>query len=189
MEGYRDDQLALAGWGLAFVVLLATFPREFFPKLKSDKPYQHLVFATAVFLFVLWSLQAGVREGLSIHFLGVTTLVLSHGWRIANFICLAPTALLVAFGLLSPGDVGAFAVTSFLLPGLFSYLIFVLTYQYLTRHLFIYIFVAGFISAALTIVLSMVLTAVWLWLEGRYPWETISHDYLQLSLLVWFPEA
>lgn len=181
--------LQWAGWGLWLLLTLRYFPKELFPKLRTETGYQHLVFASAVVLFMLWIIQAGIKDGLHLHFLGITTLVLCHGWRIANIICLIPFSLLLVCGLQPWGDGGLFALTTFILPGLFSYCIFALSYQYLTRHLFVYIFIAGFINAALTIVLHIGLTSLWFWSEGRYNWDIIYHNYLQMALLIWFPEA
>lgn len=181
--------LQWAGWGLLVLLTLRYFPREFFPKLRNETGYQHLVFASAVMLFMLWIINASVRDGLALHFLGITTLVLCHGWRIAITICLIPLSLMLGLGLLPWQEAGLFAATTYLLPGLFSYLIFALSYRYLTRHLFVYIFIAGFLNAALTIVLQISLTSGWYWLEGGYSWDVIYNDYLQMAILIWFPEA
>jgi uncharacterized membrane protein len=169
--------------------LLWFFPREFWPKLRHDTSYQHLVFATTLVLSLLWSIQAGIHDGLKLHFLLLTTLILCHGWRIAMLLCLVPTLLLVAFGKLPLADTGLFAVSHFILPGLFSYLLFLLSYHYLPRQLFVYIFVAGFIAAALTIALQLSLSSLLLWWDDRYDWATIEDNYLLFALLAWFPEA
>lgn len=181
--------LQWAGWISWLLLTIRYFPREFFPKLRNEDGYQHFVFSSAVVLCLLWSIQAGIHDGLKLHFLAVTVLVLCHGWRIAMLICLLPTLLLIAFGKVAIADAGLFAVTTFLLPGMFSYMVFALSYQYLTRHLFVYIFIAGFLNAAFTIVLHISLTSGWFWLEGLYSWNVIVDNYLQLALLIWFPEA
>ena len=179
----------LAGFIIALTLLLYAYPREFWPKLVAETDYQHLVLGSAVALSVLWSIQAGVKDGLNLHFSLVTTLVLCHGWRIACWLCLLPTLLLVVFGKLPWQDSGLYLLCSVLLPALFSYLVFVISYRYLPRQLFVYIFVAGFICAALSIVLQISLTALWFGLEGRFGWAVIVDNYWQLALLLWFPEA
>ncbi|WP_232313493.1 hypothetical protein [Enterovibrio coralii] len=78
-------------------------------KFRSDKGYQHFVFASGLILFCLWALKAGISEGLDIHFLGMTVLTLCHGPRIAIWISTLPLALMVAFGLLPFEDVGLYA--------------------------------------------------------------------------------
>ena len=174
---------------VAVVWMLYYFPREFLPKLRSENGYQHFVFASIVALSLLWSIQAGIHAGLQLHFLLLTSLVLCHGWRIACWICLLPTLLLIGFGKLAWQDSGIFMLTSVILPALFSYTIFLASYRYLPRQLFVYIFVAAFISAALTIVVQISLTALWFGLEGRYSWQVIIDNYWQLALVLWFPEA
>ncbi len=152
-------------WLVSTAILLGFFPKELLPRLFKVTGYQHLVFASAVALTILWSIRAGIVPGLELFFLGVTTLVLCHGWRIAIWICCLPLLLLMVFGTVSLVDGGAFALTTFILPGLFSYAVFSWSYHYLSRHLFIYIFVAGFINAALTIVLKILLTSGWFYLQ------------------------
>lgn len=179
----------LITWLGSILILLGFFPKEFIPRLLHITGYQHLVFASAVFLTLLWSVRAGIVPGLELFFLGVTTLVLCHGWRIAIWICCLPLLMLILFGTVALADGGAFALTTFVLPGLFSYAIFSWSYHYLSRHLFVYIFVAGFINAALTIVLKILLTSGWFYLQQAHSWHTIYQNYTQLVLLIWFGEA
>lgn len=179
----------IAGMLIALGLLWYCFPREFVPKLLAETAYQHLVLASAVTLGILWSVQAGIKDGLNLHFLLLTTLVLCHGWRIACWISLIPLLMLIGFGKLPWQDSGLFMLCSVMLPALFSYTLFLLSYRYLARHLFIYIFVAAFLAAALTIVLQIGLTSLWFGLEERYSWRVIIDNYTQLALLMWFPEA
>lgn len=179
----------IAGILIASVWLVLYYPRELLPKLRAEPGYQHFVFASIVALSLFWSVQAGIKDGLNLHFLLMTTLVLCHGWRIACWIALAPLLLLIGFGKLPWQDGGLYMLCSVMLPALFSYTLFLASYRYLKRHLFVYIFVAGFLAAALTIVLQISLTALWFGLEGRYSWQEIIDNYWLLALLLWFPEA
>ncbi|MCC5851505.1 MAG: energy-coupling factor ABC transporter permease [Alkalimonas sp.] len=181
--------LSLLGWGAWMLTLWWSFPREFWPKLRAEPEYQHLVFGSAAVLLLLWLLQASIYEGLAVHFLAITVLTLCHGWRIAIWICLLSWLVLLALGQVSLADGGLYALTTFVLPGLFSAAVFWFSYYFLPRHLFIYIFVAAFFAAALTIALHMGLTALWFYLDGRYPWHIIQDNYLVLALLISFPEA
>jgi len=183
------SSIQLVSFGAWLLLLLWQFPRDFLPKLRVETSYQHLVFATTLLLGILWSIQAGIHDGLKLHFLLVTTLVLCHGWRIAMWLCLLPTLFLVVIDKLPLADAGIYAVSHYVLPGLFSYLLFLLSYRYLQRHLFVYIFVAGFLAAALTICFQLLLSSALFYLEGRYDWQTISDNYLLFALLIWFPEA
>lgn len=51
--------LSLLG-GSRLAALWLSFPREFWPKLKREPEYKHLVFASAVVLFILWLMQASI---------------------------------------------------------------------------------------------------------------------------------
>ncbi|GGW71449.1 energy-coupling factor ABC transporter permease [Alishewanella tabrizica] len=179
----------LIAWLGSLIILLRFYPKEFVPRLLQVPGYQHLVFASAVFLTLLWSVRAGIVPGLELFFLGITTLVLCHGWRIAMWICCIPLCMLLLFGIVPLTEGGAFALTTFILPGLFSYAVFKWSYHYLSRHLFVYIFVAGFINAALTIMLKILLTSGWFLLQDSHSWHTIYQNYTQLALLIWFGEA
>ncbi|HAW93852.1 MULTISPECIES: energy-coupling factor ABC transporter permease [unclassified Arsukibacterium] len=178
-----------AAWLMWLVLLLRFFPRDVVTKLKSEAGYQHLWFSSILVTTLLWSVQAGIEPGLELHLLGVTTLVLCHGWRIAWLIGSVAVVFLVGAGKINLADAGVMALLTTLLPALFSYLIFALSYQYLPRHLFIYIFIAGFANAALTISFKMLLTALWFYWQDLYSWSSIYQNYLQLVLLIWFAEA
>ncbi|MCT7656613.1 energy-coupling factor ABC transporter permease [Oceanimonas sp. NS1] len=131
-------------WILGAVVVALAAWRLDWRGLLADKGRQHLCFGAAMALVPLWMLQAGIRDGLEVHFLGLTTLALMLGWRMSQLMALLPLLLVTAFGievLARPcGQPGAGRDTALAV----SYFVFLLTYSYLYRHLFVYIFVAGF---------------------------------------------
>ncbi|RXJ73898.1 hypothetical protein CS022_06270 [Veronia nyctiphanis] len=176
-------------WLLCPLVLWLCWSKAGWRKLKSEKDYQHLVFGTTVLMCFLWAAKAGIREGLDLHFLGLAVLTLCHGARIAVWICALLLGLLLMLNFIPLLDGGLFFLLAMVLPALFSYAVFWLSYRYLTHHLFVYIFVAGFFNAGFTLLLHQGLVALWFLLGGLQPWETIWNDYLKLSLLMWFPES
>lgn len=178
-----------ATWLLWLGLLFRFFPRDVITRLMKDSGYLHLWCSSVLIVALLWLAQAGIQPGLELHLLGITTLVLCHGWRIAWLIGSAAIVILLAIGKISLADTGNIALLTVMLPALFSYLIFGLSYQYLPRHLFIYIFIAGFANAALTITFKMLLTSAWVYWQGDYSWNSIYQNYLQLALLIWFAEA
>ncbi|MGF1687179.1 hypothetical protein L4C36_10870 [Photobacterium japonica] len=179
----------MIGWIGWLGVLAWGFPREFWPKFRREKAYQHWVLASVVGIFVLWQLEAGLSDGLQVHFLAMTVLVLCHGWRIACWVGLGPMALMMAMGLLPVADAGIYGVLTVLLPALSSFMVFQLTYRYLPHHLFIYLFVAAFFNGALTMVVHQLATGGAMWLMGGYSWAYIVDNYLLLLPLLLFPEA
>lgn len=155
----------------------------------ADKGRHHLSFGAAIALVPLWMLQAGVKEGLEVHFLGLTTLALMLGWRLSMMMGTLSLLLITAFGFELWANLGPNLLLGVLIPLSASYFIFVLTYSYLYRHLFVYIFVAGFFNAAVTIsVKSFVFSGFMVW-SDQYSWQVVLDNYLSILPLLLFPEA
>jgi len=170
-------------------IVVVGFPREFWPKFRSEKDYQHLVLASIVMLCLLWSLRAGIAEGLQVHFLALTVLVLSHGWQIAGLIGSIPIVIFAVLGVINWPDAGLYALTGVIVPAIFSFGVFIFSYRFMARHLFIYIFIAAFLNGALTMVIHLLLTSGWMYIGFDYSWAYIVDNYLVLLPLLLFPEA
>ncbi|MDF2153640.1 energy-coupling factor ABC transporter permease [Vibrio sp. CAU 1672] len=165
------------------------FRQVVWPKLMSEKDFQHLLFGTVFLLSTLWSAQAGVKEGLQIHFLALTTLSLMFGWRMA--LVISVPAMLANH--LIHGHSLAMLPTSLLLSALIpigiSYCVFQLSYRLLPRNIFVFIFIAGFINGAVTGSLHLLNNAIYHQTVGHYDWETIQHNYFIFVPLLAFPEG
>ncbi|MFQ2190531.1 energy-coupling factor ABC transporter permease [Aeromonas jandaei] len=182
-----EGQLA----ALLIWLLLLTFSlRRTLWQLLHDNPlYQHLLLGSAIALIPLWTLRAGLHDGLEVHFLGLTTLTLLLGWRLA---LLAPCLTLLVidyFGVTNLADFGWQALVGIALPVASSWLLFLASWAWLPRHLFVYIFVAAFLGGALAISVKVAASALLMGLSGSYPWHTITADYLSIWPLLLFPEA
>ncbi|WP_235688951.1 energy-coupling factor ABC transporter permease, partial [Aeromonas veronii] len=132
---------------------------------------------------------AGLHEGLEVHFLGLTSLTLLLGWRLA---LLAPCLTLLVlgyFGVTNLADFGWQALVGIALPVATSWLLFLASWAWLPRHLFVYIFVAAFLGGAITISVKVAASALLMGLSHSYPWHTITADYLSIWPLLLFPEA
>ncbi|MCV5359865.1 hypothetical protein OFM87_29340, partial [Escherichia coli] len=70
-----------------------------------------------------------------------------------------------------------------------SWLLFLASWAWLPRHLFVYIFVAAFLGGAITISVKVAASALLMGLSDSYPWHTITADYLSIWPLLLFPEA
>ncbi|HLS17341.1 MAG TPA: energy-coupling factor ABC transporter permease [Paenalcaligenes sp.] len=140
-------------------------------------------------LIFLWTLKTGIQPGLDVHFLGLTAVTLMLGWRLC--IVVAPIALLslTIFGVYPWHDFGVNLFLGMIVPICFTYMVFLLTYSYLSRHLFVYIFIAGFFNAALTIAAQMFSFSVYYKLVGAFPWHVVVNDYFAIVLLMLFPEG
>ncbi|HHF3092643.1 TPA: energy-coupling factor ABC transporter permease [Vibrio diabolicus] len=177
---------------ILWIVLAYCLPdwkKVVWPKLEKEKAFQHLVFATLFFFSILWATQAGVKEGLQIHFLALTTLTMMYGWRMAFLISIP--AMLVNHLLhdVSLLQLPTSLVLSALLPIFISYLVFLLSYHYLPRNIFVFIFVAGFFNGAITGSLHLLINSFYHLSVGHYDWETIQHNYFIFVPLLAFPEG
>ncbi|MCR9497077.1 energy-coupling factor ABC transporter permease [Vibrio alginolyticus] len=175
--------------GIVLAYCLPDWKKVVWPKLEKEKAFQHLVFATLFFFSILWATQAGVKEGLQIHFLALTTLTMMYGWRMAFLISIP--AMLVNHLLhdVSLLQLPTSLVLSALLPIFISYLVFLLSYHYLPRNIFVFIFVAGFFNGAITGSLHLLINSFYHLSVGHYDWETIQHNYFIFVPLLAFPEG
>lgn len=177
------------------LLLITAFPaahdvkRHLLPKLQKDRSFQHITYAIIFALFLLWSAQAGVKDNLSIHFLGLTTLTLMYGWKIAYLLSGIVSLLLAAFGELHFFQLPEYLLLSGLVPITISCIIFNLTYKYLPRNIFVFIFIAGFFNGAVTGSLHLVINSLYHVVNDTHDWATIVDNYLIFTPLLAFPEG
>ncbi|HHF2913049.1 TPA: energy-coupling factor ABC transporter permease [Vibrio diabolicus] len=188
MDWFNLGSLVVILW-IVLAYCLPDWKKVVWPKLEKEKAFQHLVFATLFFFSILWVTQAGVKEGLQIHFLALTTLTMMYGWRMAFLISIP--AMLVNHLLhdVSLLQLPTSLVLSALLPIFISYLVFLLSYHYLPRNIFVFIFVAGFFNGAITGSLHLLINSFYHLSVGHYDWETIQHNYFIFVPLLAFPEG
>lgn len=161
----------------------------FWPKFKSEKSFQHLTYCVVFALFLLWSAQASVKEGLTIHFLALTTLTMMFGWRSAFILTIPVSCALIIVGKISLYGLPEYLLLSCLLPILISYAIFSISYHYFPRNIFVFIFVAGFFNGGLTGSLHLLINAGYQLNLGQHDWKTILDNYLIFIPLLAFPEG
>ena len=142
-----------------------------------------------VMLMLLWSMKAGVRPGLNLHLLGVTTLTLMFGRQLA----IAGLSLVLAAVTLN-GGAGwqAYALNALLMAVLPAFLAFGIlrsVERWLPANFFIYVFVAAFFGAAVTAVATGLASTVLLAVAGIYPLDMLAEDYLPYFMLLGFSEA
>ncbi|MFQ2471182.1 energy-coupling factor ABC transporter permease [Aeromonas caviae] len=175
---------------LLWLVLLAfSLNASLLRTLGAHPLYQHLCLGGAIVLVPLWTLRAGLHEGLEIHFLGLTSLTLLLGWRLALLAPCLTLLLLAYFGVIPLADIGWQALIGVALPVATSWLLFLGTWAWLPRHLFVYLFVAAFLGGALSISAKVIASALLMGVSGTYSWHTINADYLSIWPLLLFPEA
>jgi uncharacterized membrane protein len=187
-SGQIGAGIAGGSWVVAGLVLLLALRGAPWRQLARGGRV-HLLLGAALALFLLWSLRAGVTPGLSLHYLGMTTVTLVLGWELA---VVAGALALVALGLrlgLDPYALGANLVVTVMIPALWTYLLWRWVDAHLPRHFFIYVYVCAFAGAAVAALLSAVAVAGLLVVSGAYPWEKIGYDYLAYLPLLVLPEG
>lgn len=181
-------------FALALIVVSCLFiwrdvSRVLIPKLTSERTFQHVTFGAVFAFYLLWSANAGIKDGLSIHFLGLTVLTLMYGWRSAYAIAIVVGLLLAIFGELEFAALPEFLLFSCLIPIVISYGLFLASYRYLPRNIFVFIFVAGFLNGGVTGTAHLLINSFYLLLVSDYDWVTIFDNYLIFTPLLAFPEG
>lgn len=129
-------------WIGALVVALAAWHFDWSAWL-ADKSRQHLSFGAAIALVPLWMLQAGIKDGLEFHFLGLTVLALMLGWRLGVMMSTLSLLLLTGFGVAPWSAFGANLLLGVIIPISFTYLVFFTDLQLLISSLICLYFCRG----------------------------------------------
>lgn len=148
---------------------------------------------TIVTLTVIWSMKAGVKPGMDMHLLGVTTFTLMFGRQLA-MIGLSIVLAAVTFNAALKGvDAwGAFALNALVLavfPVMVAYGILRLVERHLPANFFIYVFVAAFFGAGACVIATGLLVSLLLFAAGIYPLDLVMSEYFPFYILMGFAEA
>ncbi|MCF6436165.1 energy-coupling factor ABC transporter permease [Pseudoalteromonas sp. MMG022] len=170
-------------------VFAATLNRHTYQTLLKRPARQTGVFACALCLALIWQIQAGILEHLNIHILGITAATLVMGWRLAALCALLASLLLLYFTDLPVNQLAEFLLFSALIPIYLSYALYLLCYQFLPRHFFVYIFVCAFLCAGFVGAAKILISGGYFYLLGLYDLPTLLDNYMFYSVIMWFPEA
>ncbi|MBW8183053.1 energy-coupling factor ABC transporter permease [Shewanella nanhaiensis] len=184
---YGPEQLIFMGLLLLWLWLI--WPSDEFKALLTDKAKQTQILLASVALNALWLLNANVTQGIHVHFLGIVTLMLMYGWRMASVISILPVLFFTTFVIKSPFDFAIYGLLGINLPLFLCFMVYSQIFKYLPHHLFVYIFGGAFINAFLSILFHILLWAAWLWLSTDYDWAFLRDNYLLVIPLLGFPEA
>ena len=191
------DALFPQAWALgAFLPLLATllWCAATAPwKRLADSGQLNVWLGTIVLLVLVWSMKAGVKPGLNLHFLGATMFALMFGRALAIIGLSLVLAGVTLNGQLQ-GHAGwlAYGLNALVLavfPVLVADTIRRCVERWLPGNLFVYVFVTAFFGAAATLMATGLLASALLWLAGVYPAPTLLDDYLPYYFLLGFAEA
>jgi len=188
--GILDDALTWPAMLVAAVLLTACLPA--LKLLGREAGRVHLLLGSAVAVAVLWLIRARVDPGLGLHVLGVTTVTMVLGWRlalVATALAEATALALSVHGFASPGALAAGWLVSGVVPASVTYAIAWLARFHLPRNLFVYLFICCFFGSALAVGGTWLAGLALLSASG-YPPPVAAGDSLFAFLpLVLFPEA
>ena len=157
--------------------------------LKTDPGLQHRFGFALVLLVCIWSLRAGVTDGLGIHFFMVTALHLVFGWQLA-----ISAVVLVLLGLVWIGaevwqGVGINGWVSGLVPILCTYGLWWWQQRIRLFNPFAFIFLVAFLGAALSVVASGLLMTLIYWGSNTHSLSILIAEYWLFVPLIALPEA
>ena len=191
------DALFPQAWALgAFLPLLATWLwclRTAPWTRLADSVQLNVWLGTIVLLVLVWSMKAGVKPGLNLHFLGATMFALMFGRQLAIIGFSLVLAGVTLNGQLQGHDgwlaYGLNALVLAVFPVLLADGIRRAVERFLPENVFVYVFVAAFFGAALTVLATGLLACALLWSAAVYPASTLLDDYLPYYLLLGFAET
>ena len=178
----------ILGWvvfSIFFAYALVTTPRKAHIEASTLK----ILPAFIVCLMLLWILKAGLLKGLEIHVLGITSLTLVFGTRLAILGLTGLYCLLAVSGKVSWVTLGWNAVLVGFLQVMLAAGMHRFIYRKLPRNFFVFVFLSSFLNGALVMAFTILLLSGFLWLVSAYPANTIQTQFLQLTPLLLFPEA
>lgn len=189
----QSIELSLIWQVLATVLVLASlfFALRRLPlqAMRSEPRLQHLLYGSTLLLMLTWSFRAGLSEGLSIHFLGMTTLTLMFGWDLALLAGGVALVLLTLIGVEGWQMLPLNVLTQVVVPATVCMLILNQVERRMPPNFFIYLFIVAFLGGGITVASSGLSLAAVLGFAGVHEWDKIYTEYVRYLPLIMFPEG
>ena len=177
--------LASTGSVLCLLLIVWRLPLAWLKQAQN----QHLLLGATVAVLLIWAFRAGISPGLSIHFLGVTSLTLIFGWRLALLSLAVVCVGMVLAGKETWASLGIVYLVSAVAPVALNWGLCQWVKRRLPKHLFVYLFVTVFAAAALVSITVTVLMSLVMIGLGIYSFDQIAYEYLSFIPLIALPEA
>lgn len=172
---------------LATLLLLLALPG--LKALRGHPERLHLLLGSGVALAVLWNVNARVDPGLSLHLLGIATVVLMLGWRLAVLAAVLAAGSLPLTGTTTVALAPVGWLMSAALPGAVILGIAWAVRFYLPRNPFVFIFGCAFFGSAAAMLVTWVAGAALLAVAGQPSPSGPGSSLVAFLPLVLFPEA
>ncbi len=179
----------VAGWLLFLGSLIWAFKTAPWHKIEGDKGAQHVLLVAVVIVFFTWQFAASLGEGLTFHFLLMTTLTLMFSPQFALLgmsLALIGVTFEAGLGWLSFGLNG---VVMGLLPIMVAALMLKASSRFLEKNFFVYVFFNAFLAAAIGVVASLSVGAWVLWVSEAHSLEVLKQAFLPFIPLMAVPEG
>ncbi|HEX5803576.1 MAG TPA: energy-coupling factor ABC transporter permease [Azospira sp.] len=187
-DGLLAGMWTTAAWLLFVPLFLRVVWRAPWRRLADPSRFNAWL-GTIVVLVLLWSLNAGIKPGLSLHLVGAAVLALTFGPGLA-FVGVCAALL----GVTLNGAAGwvSFAANALLMGGVsvaVSRGVLRFSERFLPRQLFVYLFANGFFGAALSILAVGFAASGLLVAAGAYSADYVLGEYLPYVGMLAFSEA
>ncbi len=162
---------ALTGFFSIAVIVLALVSAPWRALLQKAER-QHALFAACLTLVLVMKLQIPWVDGIALHFLAMTTLVVIFGWSFSLIIGAIARLLLTLW----QGDISrAIAVDYWLstvVPASAAFVVFHLIYRHRSRNLFIFLLGGGFFGAMFSLLCALAALVMFLLFSGA--WQVLA---------------
>ena len=174
---------------LAFAALALAVFFIHWKAILHDTRVQHVIGFCTVALMFIWSLRAGISDGLGIHFFLITVVHLLMGWQLAIWVAALAISGTIGLGLESPEGFGINMLVSVLIPLLTNYCVWLAHDRSKSTHPFSFIFLVAFLGGAASVITSGLMMTLILWSQSIYSFEQITNEFWVFIPLIAAPEA
>ncbi len=171
------------------MVLIAAWRFMDWQNLSSNAGLQHRFGFALVLLVCIWSIRAGVHEGLGIHFFMVTALHLVFGWQLAISAVFLSLIGMVWIGTEAWQGIGLNGWISGVVPILCTYGLWKLQRRLDLFNPFAFIFFVAFLGAIVSVLASGLLMTMVFTVAGVYELDTVIEQFWIFVPLIALPEA
>lgn len=184
---FGPTALLLLGVYVALVLLALRYVD--FAALKADRGLQHRLGIAVVILTIIWSMRAGVSDGLELHFFMVSALHLIFGWQLAMLVIFLVLLLLEIFGGATWYGMGLAGFVSGVIPILCTFAFWKIHKAKTPHNPFAFIFLVACLGAVVAVLLSGVFLSAVLLLTGDATIYQLKNELWLLMPLMALPEA
>lgn len=171
------------------LVLLYALKQVRWVELIIDSRRHHLFFGSVFALFALWLVRREFDNGLTVHFIGLTAVMLMLDWPLAIVAGSLAQLGLCLLGLDDAAALGANGILRILVPVGITLALSRALESFQPRNLFLYIFISGFFAAGLAAATTVLVGMGLLQWSGTLQAPDSLIELFGYLLLVMFPEG